>query len=247
MSNDEQSAPSGHQPIFTLPRVVLGLVGVLVVVHVATIWGLDSEGQSQLALWFAFIPLRWSQWGIFPGGWVPLLWTPLTHALMHANWEHLAINSAWLAIFGTPVARRYGPVIFVFAFFVCAVAGAFAFLAMSSPGFHVLVGASGGIAGLTGVAMRFVFQPVQMTRDPETGEVIVLGRRLASFGDLVRNVRTRAFIIIWVGLNGLAPLLPILTGGAALQIAWQAHLGGFFCGLLIAPLFEWRPQSVDQE
>lgn len=247
MRIEQQSEPSERQPVFTLPPVVLGLIAVIVAVHVATTFVLDIEGQSQLALWFAFIPLRLTTEVAVPGGWLPLLWTPITHAFMHAGWEHLLINSAWLAIFGTPVARRYGPAPFLIIFFVSAIAGAFAFVVASSPGLHILVGASGGISGLTGAAMRFVFQPVELARHPETGEVMVLGRRLASFRDLWRNSRARTFTLIWIILNGVAPLLPIFTPSVQIEIAWQAHLGGFFAGLLIVPLFERRPQALPQE
>jgi membrane associated rhomboid family serine protease len=36
------------------------------------------------------------------------------------------------------------------------------------------------------------------------------------------------------------PLFPLFTGGEGVPIAWQAHLGGFFAGLLLVPLFERR-------
>ena len=49
------------------------------------------------------------------------------------------------------------------------------------------------------------------------------------------------FALIWIILNAAIPLLP-LFGGAGVSIAWQAHLGGFFAGLLLVPLFERRPQ-----
>ena len=71
-------------------------------------------------------------------------------------------------------------------------------------------------------------------------ELIELGRRLASFSDLWRNARSRYFILIWVALNAAVPLFPLFTGAAGVQIAWQAHLGGFLVGLLLVPLFERR-------
>lgn len=247
MSDDGPEQAAQPQPMFNLPAVVVGLVGVLIAIHMAATWVLDGEGQSQLTLWFAFIPIRWTAGELLPGGALPLFWTPVTHAFLHAGWEHVLINAAWLAIFGTPVAQRYGPVAFLIAFLVTAIGGALAFALLSPPILQVLVGASGGVAGLTGVAIRFIFQPLQTAQDPETGEIIVLGRRLATYRDLLRNNRARIFIIIWVGLNALMPFLPIFMGGMEVQIAWEAHLGGFFAGLLIAPLFERRPPPQSQE
>ncbi|UJQ95336.1 rhomboid family intramembrane serine protease [Mariluticola halotolerans] len=237
MSDDRNNNAEGHQPIFTLPQTVLYSVAFLVLVHVATLFVLDAEGRNQLIIWFAFIPLRVTDFAGAPGGAWPLLWTPFTHALMHASWEHVLINAAWLAIFGTPVARRYGPVLFLIVFFISALAGAFAYLLTAWGQVGVLVGASGGISGLTGVAVRFVFQPpVVIARDPETGAPVGYGRQLLPLAGLLRNSRARAFTLIWIGLNAITPLLPLVTGGGGIAIAWQAHLGGFFAGLLLATL-----------
>jgi len=246
-TNSGTEQPSGPQPIFTLPRVVTGLAGVILVIHLAATLVFDPATQPIFTVWFAFIPVRIYALADGSAEWLPLLWTPLTHAFLHAGWEHVLINVAWLAVFGTPVARRYGPVAFLIIFGISAIVGALFFALTTLPELQVLVGASGGISGLTGAAMRFVFQPVQVAKHPVTGEIVVLGRRLASMRDLMRNVRTRTFIVIWVALNGLAPLLPLLIGSDALPIAWQAHLGGFFAGLLMVPLFERKDLTQDLE
>ena len=124
--------------------------------------------------------------GEIDGGFWPLIWTPFTHAFLHAGWDHLIINLLWFAIFATPVARRYGGVAMTVLFLVSAAAGALLFAATTLPQVQILIGASGGVAGLTGAASRFIFQPVIVARDPATGQPRVLGRRLAS---LVRDLR----------------------------------------------------------
>ena len=222
-----------------LPGVVTVLCGLMVAVHVAAS-ALDPRGAQQLILWFGFIPLRFTAGLEYPADLLPLLWTPFTHAFLHAGWEHLLINVAWLAIFATPVARRYGAIPTIVIFLAGAVAGAAAFTLTSLYDGTFLIGASGGVAALTGAAVRFIFQPIVVARDPGTGEPVVLGRRLTSLGDLFRNPRSRFFVLIWVVLNAAVPLLPALTGGGEVAVAWQAHLGGFFAGLLLAPLFERR-------
>jgi membrane associated rhomboid family serine protease len=239
--NPQETPASGErQPILLLPPVVTALGAAIVVIHLVRVAFFNESGLDPLVLWGGFLPLRLLLPEALPGGMLPLLWTPFTHAFLHGNLEHLLFNVAWLAIFGTPVARRYGPRATLVVFLVCAAAGAAAFAAVTLGDGAVLIGASGGIAGLTGAAMRFVFQPVITTRHPETGQVIVLGRRLAGPRELWRNTRSRYFILIWVVLNAAVPLLPAFTGGI-LEIAWQAHLGGFFGGLFLVPLFERHP------
>lgn len=227
-----------RQPVFLLPMIVTILCGLLVAVHLVGVL-LGPAVEAGLTFWLGYIPLRFIAGTENPADWLPLLWTPLTHALLHANWEHLLLNTVWLAIFATPVARRYGGRPTVVLFVVSAVAGAAAFTVTSLYSGAFLVGASGAVSGLTGAAVRFIFQPVVVGRDPETGDPVVLGRRFARIAQVFSNPRSRWFTIIWIVLNSVVPLLPQF-GGGEVAIAWQAHLGGFAAGFLMAPLFERR-------
>lgn len=237
---EQPDGPSaGREPVFLLPGSVTAVIGILVAIHVAATFVLNEDGMLQMLFWFAFQPLRIVAMADDPSIGVPLLWTPFTHALLHGGWDHLLVNIAWFAIFATPVARRYGAGPMLAIFFVSAAAGAALFAASTLYSGSYLVGASGGVAGLTGAACRFIFQPVLFAQHPETGQRIPLGRKLASLGELMRDSRARLFIVLWVGLNAAAPLLPLLTG-TELGIAWQAHLGGFAAGILMVGLFERR-------
>jgi membrane associated rhomboid family serine protease len=229
----------GREPVFLLPGDVTAVIGVLAAIHLASTLVLNQSGQLQLVFWFAFQPLRIVAGLDDISLAVPLIWTPFTHALLHAGWEHLLVNAAWFAIFATPVSRRYGAGPMLAIFFVSAAAGAALFAATTLYTGSYLIGASGGVAGLTGAAVRFIFQPVIVAQNPETGERVVVGRQLATFGDLMRDNRARLFILIWVLLNAAVPLLPLVTG-MQMSVAWQAHLGGFFAGILLVGLFERR-------
>ena len=229
--------PQAREPIFLLPGAITALTGVLVAIHLASTLVLNPDGQLQLLFWFAFQPYRIVLAGVDPSIAVPLLWTPFSHAFLHAGWDHLLINAAWLVIFATPVVRRYGAGPMLALFLISAAGGAALFAATTLYSQVYLIGASGGVAGLTGAAIRFMFQPILVGRHPETGERIVLGRQLASIAGVFRNPRSCWFTLIWLALNAAVPLVPLLTG-SSLAIAWQAHLGGFAAGFLLVGLFE---------
>ncbi len=232
----------GRQPVLLLPGAVSALAGLLVAIHLGASLVLDLDGLGNLRIWFGFIPFRLSAPELLPGGLWPLLWTGFTHALLHVDFMHLLINTAWLLVFGTPVARRYGGAGFLVVFFAGAFAGALLLAAVHLAfvnQFAVLIGASGGVSALTGAALRFIFQPLVIGENPETGERVVLGRRTATLGQVFSNPRSRAFTLFWLGFNLLIPLVPLFTG-VEIAIAWEAHIGGFVAGMLLPSLFDAR-------
>ena len=234
------AATPGRQPIFNLPPVVAAIAGLFVAIQAIDSFVLNESTRQEFLVWLAFIPYRIVDIAAAPGGFWPLLWTPFTHAFLHSGWDHVLLNTVWFVIFATPVAGRYGSAKLVILFLLSALVGALAFAATTLPGFSILIGASGGVAGLTGAAVRFIFQPIQVATNPETGERIVLGRHLASIAQVFRHPTARIFTITWIILNGIVPLVPLFMPGMQVQVAWQAHLGGFLLGFLAAPLFERR-------
>src|SRR5690349_14024448 len=214
MSDDRKDQPnqrgaptSSRQPIFLLPPAVAALCGLMIIIWLAEVLVLNDQTRGAFTFWFGFVPLRLVLPDAVEGGWLPSLWTPITHAFLHAGWTHVLINVAWLAIFGAPVASRYGGVKFVLLFVLGALAGAAAFTLTSAYTTQWLIGASGGVAALTGAAIRFMFQPLIVEADPETGEQRVVGRRLASIAEVWRHPTARFFSLIWIVLNAGVPLL----------------------------------------
>ena len=153
------------------------------------------------------------------------------YIFLHANATHLIINCLWLLAFGPPVARRLGTVRFLLFFLVCGAAGAAAHVASNWGSEDAAIGASGAIAGIMAAGLRVVW-----LADP------FLPREQAPLLPL-RARQIIAFSTMWVILNVLSGV----TGFGSLRglelVAWQAHLGGYFAGLFLLPLFD-RPMQA---
>ncbi|KAB2913149.1 MAG: rhomboid family intramembrane serine protease [Hyphomicrobiaceae bacterium] len=227
---------SHREPIFNVPGVVVWLLAAFLVVHVLRA-GLPDEQSTWLTAALAFIPARFGGSAAeLPGGQLATATSLVTHLFVHGDLTHLAINSAWLLAFATPVARRTDVPRF-FAFFLLAgIAGALTFLAFNGPVMTLVVGASGAISGLMGAAFRFLFGPGGASSPPDLGG----GAQPAPLMGLAATLRDRRVLLAVLGWTVINSLLA--WGAAGLTdaggIAWEAHLGGFYMGLLTFGLFD---------
>jgi membrane associated rhomboid family serine protease len=146
----------------------------------------------------------------------------------------------WLLAFGTPVARRFGPLRFLIFFLVSAAVGAAFHLLVHSGERLPMVGASAAISGAMAAAMRFAFQrggPLgPFRRDDDEAAYRVPATSLSV---LLREPRLIVFLIVWFGVNLLFGLgIVTLPGESDMPIAWEAHIGGFLAGLVSFALFD---------
>jgi membrane associated rhomboid family serine protease len=170
------------------------------------------------------------------------LWTLLTYAFMHGSWTHVLLNSVWLVAFGPPVARRFGAPRFLAFFALTAVAGALAHWIFYQMDFAPLIGASAADSGLMAAATRFIFEPGGPLGSPQgfslsAGEADPL-RPAPPLARLLRQRRPLGFIAIWMATNVVFGAGAQALGASDAPIAWIAHVGGFFAGLVAFPLFD---------
>lgn len=243
ISPPEISEPKRREPVFNVPVVVVATVAVLVLVHAFRTVVLTDDQDVEFLLAFAFIPARYgvdaSVAGALPGGFAADLWTFFTYAFIHADLLHLSLNLAWLIPFGTALARRFGAWRYAVFMLVMAPIGALAHLVTHLGDMEPMIGASAAISGAMAAAMRFVFQsdgPLAHWREPSSTAYRVPAASLAA---TLRDPRFLLFLAVWLGLNALFGLGTISFGTEAGQtIAWQAHVGGFFAGLLLFDAFD---------
>lgn len=233
-----------REPIFNVPGVVAVLALSLAVVHIGLLVLLDDREQQWWVAALGFMPARYwpdSQW--LPGWpWAPWL-SPLSHMFVHGDWLHLGINTAWLLATGSPLARRLGTPRFLLYSLACGISGAVLFLA-ANPGLAVpVVGASGAISGLMGGMLRLLFSATSAHDSGVLRERPDLAPKL-DLPEFLRDRRALVAIAVFVVINlALAFGLPGL-GSSSGGIAWEAHIGGFACGVLA---FDWFDRPAPRQ
>lgn len=146
---------------------------------------------------------------------VEFWWSFVTYGFLHGGFLHLAMNCAIFLALGGMVANTLGPTRFLILFAVSCAGGAavWGYLFSDDHAAAHLVGASGALFGFIGAMKRWEWLWIRATG--------ASARRF--WGTII------ALVLLNVMLAFAAPP----EGGG---VAWEAHLGGFLAGWLIAPL-----------
>ena len=187
------------------------------------------------AIWIVLALLRHNDWAVGWGGFVPArltgggdaggapFWlTPLTAALLHGNFVHLALNLLILVFCGRPTEGVLGPVALAILYLLGAYGAAGAQYLVDPASATPMVGASGAISAVLGAY------------------AILFGRNKVKVASPTLALWLNALWLMaaWIGLN-----LIVAVGFAAdgLNIAVAAHIGGFLLGVALAnPLLLFR-------
>ncbi len=148
------------------------------------------------------------------GRWAGLV----SYLFTHGGWAHVLLNSAAILAFAAPTARLLGGgargALSFFAFFlVCGAISALGYAALLGQSEWALIGASGAASAFMGSAARLI------EGRGRVGRLIgptVIGMTLA-----------------WVIANAVLGLSGLTPGAAGIPVAWQAHIIGYFAGLLL--------------
>jgi len=160
---------------------------------------------------FPFLAL--SREGLANGGW----WQLITHAFLHGNLLHLAVNMVALWFTGPLIEELLGPIRYLALYLGGAVVGGI-LQTLATPGSVDLVGASGSVCALL-VGFGTLFPNLQITA-------------LIFF---VIPVKMKASTLGWLVIVGS---LLFWSFGIERQIGHLAHLGGGIAGFLICFLYK---------
>lgn len=207
-----------NEPIFgDIPRPVLGLCAIILLFSIAV--QIAPISLSNWLIGISAVQIGAPQFAQPIGPYPPYL----LHTFVHGGWLHMAMNLFGLLAFGAPVWRWLcfalgqikGSTAFYSVFFITAIIGALCegLLVMlgNAPG-AVLVGASGGLMGLIGILLRLNYGQA-LNPLPLFSKKVLVG------------------LIPWIAINLIIAVFG--APGFSEHVAWAAHLGGLFAGLLI--------------
>lgn len=233
-----------RQPFLRVPAAAAGLIAILAVAHVARVLAPAQVSQAIL-INYAFFPARYSHaFMAAHGGASQSLFDQVipfvSYLFLHANFTHLAINCVWLLPFGAVVARRFGTLLFYAFFLICGAAGALTHLLANWGSMEYVIGASAGVSGLMGAAFRVIALVQPQFFAASVGGDARLRRPLAP----LLSTRILVWSVVWIGINVVAGLTGLGAGPGPEVIAWQAHIGGYLAGLVLADLFDGMAERL---
>ena len=266
-SDARRPARRRREPAFNVPAVVVAVCAVLLAIHGLRLLA-SNEADNAIVAQLCFIPARITlflfpksvalvdsyqdivarnpvvaqQIGFLLGDGQSKPWTLLTYALLHASWAHVGFNCIWLVAFGSAVARRFSTVSFLLLLCLAAIAGALTQWLANYASFQLVIGASAGVSGAMGAAVRFVFRPNEEPQRIFDRRTMNEAYRLPALTlrQTFTNRTAMIFVVLWFGTDVLFGLFPSLSGVSDQPVAWQAHIGGFLVGLFAFPLFDRR-------
>jgi membrane associated rhomboid family serine protease len=163
----------------------------------------------------------------------PINWlTPITAMFLHGSWGHLLGNALFLWVFGNNVEDSMGRIGFAVFYLLCGLgaAGLQIFVQPASP--VPMVGASGAIAGVLG-AYLILYPTVRV-------HVFVP----LPFLFWIFRVPAYLMLLWWIGIQVLSglPQLTTVDDKVSSGVAFFAHIGGFFAGIVLVKLFAKKTQ-----
>ena len=215
IAEDETAAEAARIPVHPVLWIMIAVMIGFELMFAAVDAGLVSEslGRWPVFLQLAFFDLVFEYARAGNGIEPQLVWSPLTYAFLHGGWLHLALNGAAFLGLGHALVQVIGIGRFLIIFAVCAVVAALAF-GLIADTMGPMVGASGAIFGMLAVLTAWQERAL----------------RLAGL--------SRA--PIWKRIGGLVVVNAALAFGLGGLLAWEAHLGGWVAGWLLASVFRPR-------
>ena len=212
-----------REPPFKGPWPVWTLAGLILASYGVQSLVLGDDA----ALAYALVPAQLTH-----GDWPPLI----TALFIHGGWAHAGMNAVGALAFGAPAARYLGlgpkgGLGFFLLFLTCGVLASLGYALLHLHDLAPMAGASGAVSGLLGASTRLVERRSQLS--PLATRPVV------------------ASTAAWIVINAVMGALHYAPGIGEVRIAWEAHIAGYFAGLLLigpfAALFRQPPPPPTED
>jgi rhomboid family protein len=161
------------------------------------------------------------------------LGTILTAMFLHGSTLHMLGNMWFLWIFGNKVEGHFGHLMYVFYYLVCGLLATVAHIYANPDSTIPAIGASGAIAGVMGgYLLRYPQAKIQVFM-------------WFFYRPYVFWISAAWMLVYWFGLQVISQLwshsvLTMINRQAGGGVAYWAHIGGFFSGMVLIKLIPGR-------
>jgi len=158
-----------------------------------------------------------------------------TCMFLHGGFLHIIGNMWFLWIFGANVEDRLGPLPYLLFYLICGVGSGATQVAFSWGSRVPSIGASGAISGVLGAFI--VFFP--------GARILTLVPLFIIF--FMARIPAIVFIGLWFLIQFLSGVESLKLPASASMggVAWWAHIGGFFMGVVLAKIFDPGSRRAD--
>ena len=205
------------------------LVNVLAFIWQSALW---EVGYSGVINDYGFVPYR------FLSAPVSEAFTLFTSMFMHGGWAHLIGNMWFLWIFGDNVEDAMGSWRFLAFYLLGGIAATFAQLAVDPMSVVPMVGASGAVSAVMGGYLTLYPRAPITVLNPVPPLWFIFG--------LVLELPAWFIVLEWLVANLLGGF-EALAANASGGIAFFAHVGGFFAGLILIRIAMIRRRRVEAD
>ena len=212
-------------PALGKPLLVITIIVVCIIIW---FWqsGLSYQDNNTVIINFGLTPK------VFLSGPLLSFFTLFTSMFMHGGFMHLAGNMLYLWIFGDNIEGALGHFRFVIFYFLCGTAAAFTQILSAPDSTIPMIGASGAVSGVLGAYL--IFYPRARIRT------------FVFLGIFITFLRLPAVLLLGFWILGQV-ISAVVSNPGSPGVAWFAHLGGFFMGMLLAPLLKKPNISIFQK
>lgn len=208
-------------PALGKPLLVVATISICVMIW---FWqtGLGYQESNEIILSFGLTPAaflgKMEQVG-------PLIsiFTLFTSMFLHGGFMHLAGNMLYLWIFGDNIEGALGHIRFIIFYLSCGLVAAFSQIISAPDSTIPMIGASGAVSGVLGAYL--IFYPRAKIRT------------FVFLGIFITFLRLPAILLLGVWILGQIISASISNPGSP-GVAWFAHLGGFFAGMVLGPILK---------